>query len=289
MPPSISHEGYSDRPAWSYWDDAWALAGYRSAEGIASALGREEDARALAKDRESFARDLLASIRASRERHRIAFIPGSADRGDFDATSTTVALSPGGQMGLLPREWFDATFERYWHEFVTRRDGARAWEDYTPYEVRNIGAFVRLGWRRRAGDLIDYFMADRRPAEWNQWAEVVGREPRKPRFVGDMPHGWVAGDFIRSALDLFAYEREGDHALVLAAGVPSTWLDGDGIALTGLRTPWGPLSYTLRREGGRNILRVRAGSAMPPGGLVIGDTRITTLPARVAVELPPGP
>ncbi|MEO8925138.1 MAG: hypothetical protein ABI330_20325, partial [Caldimonas sp.] len=31
MPPSISHEGYSDKPAYSYWDDFWAYAGYRSA------------------------------------------------------------------------------------------------------------------------------------------------------------------------------------------------------------------------------------------------------------------
>lgn len=64
------------------------------------------------------------------------------------------------------------------------------------------------------------FFADQRPLGWNQWAEVVGREVRKPRFVGDMPHGWVASDFIRSALDLFAYERDADNALVLAAGLP---------------------------------------------------------------------
>src|SRR5262249_19509516 len=25
MTPSISHEGYSDKPAWSYWDDFWAI------------------------------------------------------------------------------------------------------------------------------------------------------------------------------------------------------------------------------------------------------------------------
>ena len=87
-----------------------------------------------------------------------------------------------------------------------------------------MGTFVRLGWRQRAQELLDFFFADRRPPGWNQWAEVVGREPRQPRFVGDMPHGWVASDFIRSALDLFAYEREADNALVLAAGLPcSGW------------------------------------------------------------------
>ena len=291
MPPSISHEGYSDRPAWSYWDDAWALAGYRSAADLASTLGDAPHARQFAGERDGFARDLAASVRASQARHGIEFIPGSADRGDFDATSTTVLLDPGGALDLLPRAAFDATFERYWSEFTARRDGARAWEDYTPYEIRNVGAFVRLGWRDRAQELLAYFMRDRRPPAWNQWAEVVGREPRKPRFIGDMPHGWVASDFIRSALDLFAYERAADRAIVLAAGIPDAWLGGTGVAIEGLRTPWGPLSYALRREGNAIVLAVPAGCAMPPGGLVLpgawtgaGERRITSVPARVELR-----
>jgi len=32
-------------------------------------------------------------------------------------------------------------------------------------------------------------------------------------------HGWVASDQIRSVLDLFAYEHEGEHALVFGGGV----------------------------------------------------------------------
>ncbi|MEP7067882.1 MAG: discoidin domain-containing protein [Usitatibacter sp.] len=306
MPPSISHEGYSDRPAYSYWDDFWALTGYRSAVEIAASLGRLGDARAIGRMRDEFRVDLRDSIRATMARHRIDFIPGSADRGDFDATSTTIALAPGGEGASLPREWIDATFERYWREFVARR-GARDWDAYTPYELRNVGAFVRLGWRERAAELLEFFMADRRPAGWNQWAEVVGREPRKPRFIGDMPHGWVASDFIRSALDLFAFEREGDRAMVLAAGVPLAWMDGAGIAVEGLRTPWGTLGYRLRRDARGLSLTVAAGSAMPPGGLVLpwpfaqplrcarvkgaqpdlarGEIRIATAPARVVAGI----
>ena len=82
--------------------------------------------------------------------HRIDYLPGSAELGDFDATSTTIALAPGGEQGRLPQEALDATFQRYWNEFVARRDGKREWKDYTPYEWRNVAAFVRLGWRDRA-------------------------------------------------------------------------------------------------------------------------------------------
>jgi hypothetical protein len=86
--------------------------------------------------------------------------------------------------------------------------------------------------------------------------------------VGDMPHGWVASDFIRSALDLFAYEREADGALVLAAGLPQPWLEGEGVALEDLRTAYGRLSFSLQSQGRRLILKISAGLQPPPGGLM---------------------
>jgi hypothetical protein len=268
MPPSISHEGYSDRPAYSYWDDFWTAAGYDGAVTMAEALGKQQEAAAFAREREDFRRDLLASLRASIAQHGIDYIPGAADRGDFDATSTTIGLSIAGMRAELPQAELERTFERYWQAFRARRGGSTDWRDYTPYELRSVGAFVRLGWRDRAIDLLEGLMADRRPAGWNQWAEVVGRLPREPRFVGDMPHGWIASDFVSAALDLFAFERQSDRSLVLAAGLPTEWLAGQGIAVENLRTPYGKLSYGLRHEGKDVVLKISGGLTPPPGGLV---------------------
>ena len=39
MPASISHEGYSAKPMHSYWDDFWALTGYKDAVELARVLG----------------------------------------------------------------------------------------------------------------------------------------------------------------------------------------------------------------------------------------------------------
>src|SRR5207247_10550096 len=103
----------------------------------------------------------------------------------------------------------------------------------------------RRGDRERAQSLIARFLADRRPAAWNQWAEVVGTDPRKPRFLGDMPHSWIASDFIRSVLDAIAYDREAG-ALVIGAGVPRSRLP---LRVTGLRTYHGPVDITIDREG----------------------------------------
>ncbi|HYI48607.1 MAG TPA: discoidin domain-containing protein [Allosphingosinicella sp.] len=270
LPPSISHEGYSARPAYSYWDDFWALTGLRDAANLAVALGRTEEARLLGIRAQEFRLDIIASLAAARDVHGISFIPGAADLGDFDATSTTVALAPAGLQHQLPADALAATFERYWTEFVQRREGGRQWDAYTPYEWRNVGAFVRLGRRDRAIALFDYFMADRRPAAWNQWAEVVGRAPREPRFIGDMPHGWVASDYINALLDMLAYERPRDRSLVLAAGIPDAWLAGDGISVERLRTPYGRLSYSLRADGRRLRIQYRLEGRAPPGGLVLG-------------------
>ncbi|MEX1828399.1 discoidin domain-containing protein [Luteibacter sp. CQ10] len=273
MPASISHEGYSAKPMHSYWDDFWALKGYDDATDLAQALGRDDDAKAFGASRDAFRTDLHASIAAAVKRKGIDFIPGAAELGDFDATSTTIAVSPGGEQSRLPQPLLHRTFEKYWEDFVARRDGKRDWDDYTPYELRTVATFVRLGWRDRVTALLDFFFADRRPAAWNQWAEVVGRDPRKPRFVGDMPHAWIASDYVRSALDLFAYERDADHAVVLAAGVRPAWLEGDGIAVRDLRTPYGRLGYTLKAKGGVVELVVTQ-PIEPPGGLVL------SLPSR---------
>ena len=282
MPASISHEGYSDRPAYSYWDDFWALAGYASAAQMAKVLGRQ-DAKELAARHEQFSSDLHASLRTTIAQHGIDYIPASADRADFDPSATTIALSVAGEQAALPQQLLHNTFERYWNEFVQRRDGTRQWSEYTPYELRAVGAFVRLQWRERAWQLLDFFLADRRPAAWNQWAEVVGRDARQARFVGDMPHAWISSDFIQSALDLFAYERPADQSLVLAAGVPSDWLNRQGVAIRKLRTPYGNLSYTLRRDGQRLLLTIAPG-VKPPGGGLVFRWPYETAPGRASLN-----
>jgi hypothetical protein len=306
LPASISHEGYAAKPMHSYWDDFWAAKGYEAAHSIALALGRVDASFRFSNQREEFRRDLAASLAAAAAAQGIAYLPASAELGDFDPTSTSIAFAPRGDAQDLPTALVHSTYERYWREFSDRRGGRTAWDDYTPYELRNVATFVRLGWRDRAAELLDFFLAGRRPAAWNQWAEVVGREARRPRFVGDMPHAWVASDFIRSTLDLFAYERDADRALVLGAGIPSAWLRGRGIAVEGLRTPYGPLSYSLRQQGSHTLLQLGSGTRVPPGGFVLirpeaqsprstrvngklarwqnGELVIRELPAKVLVQ-----
>jgi hypothetical protein len=284
LPPSISHEGYSAKPMHSYWDDFFALRGLTDAAWLAGRLGRDAAAARFAASRDSFAADFGASIRAAMVVHGIDYVPGCADLGDFDATSTTIALDPVQAGDVVPRAALERTFERYWEFFARRRDGTEAWDAYTPYELRTIGALVRLGQRERANEALDWFLRDRRPAGFRHWAEVVSREERKPRFLGDMPHTWVGTDYVRSFLDLFAYplaEAGGDSSLVIAAGVREEWISGEGgVRVRNLPTPYGRLSYRLARVTGHLVeLEIEAGSAVPPGGIRV------LLPARARGEV----
>ncbi|MEO8448346.1 MAG: discoidin domain-containing protein [Gemmatimonadota bacterium] len=302
LPPSISHEGYSAKPAYSYWDDFFALRGFKDAAFLAGVvipgdLAREDRTRAphpplaptpgrlteILHSRDQFAADLHASILASMAEHRIDYIPGAAELGDFDATSTTIALDPVNAGDVVPRDALERTFERFWTEVEGRSSGAKSWDAYTPYELRAVGALVRLGWKEKALRLLNGYLADQEPVAWHQWPEVVWRDHRAPKFIGDLPHTWVASDFLRSAADLFAYERESDSALVVGAGVDERWLTGRGVRVTRLQTWWGPVSYTMTAEAGRVRVRLQGGFTVPKGGVRVASPRLAQ-PRQVCID-----
>lgn len=243
MPPTISHEGYSDKIAYSNWDNFWTLRGMIDAVEIAMALEKPENDQ-MNLDRYEFETDLKNAIEIAQKKYNLKYIPGAQDRGDFDATSTTIALLLNLE-DRFPKEWFNKTFDKYWDNFVKRRDIDKGWKDYTPYEWRVVSAFTRLGQADRANAASQFFLNDRLPKEWNAFAEVVGREKRTPRYLGDLPHGWVASDFIRSSIDRFFYEKTG-FEVILGGGIDKNWLAGNGISINGLLTTQGKISFNMR-------------------------------------------
>ncbi len=251
VPESISHEGYSDTPRHSYWDDFFTLRGLKDASIIAAVLGMADTAASYEKVRDEFRANLYASMRLAMKNKNVDYIPGCAELGDFDATSTTIGVDPCGELGNIPEPQLHNTFDKYYTFFENRKKN-NTYNDYTPYETRVIGTFVELGQKERAEEALDFFMKDRRPPAWNHWAEVVWRNPDTPKYIGDMPHAWVGADFVRSVLTMFLYERERDSAHVLAAGIPDKWInDTSGITIENLRTYYGSISFAIRKNGNR--------------------------------------
>jgi hypothetical protein len=253
----------------SYWDDFFALRGFKDAAFIAKELDKPEAGK-FAEMRSSFRSNLFESIRQVVIARRIDYIPGSVELADFDPTSTTIAVSPVGEAGRLPGPLLMRTFDRYFQQARERAAGIRPWDAYTPYELRTVGTMVELGQRAKAHELLDFFFTGQRPAEWRQWAEVVYRDPKMPKFIGDMPHTWVGSDYIRSFLDMFAFERESDSSLVIAAGVKDDWVKQEpGVRVSNLSTSYGPLNYDIRASGPTVTINLRAGIKLPPGGIVV--------------------
>lgn len=271
LPESASHEGYLAHPVHAYFDDFWALRGLDDAAQLALTLRRTAEAARFAAERESVRQSLYASIREVIADRQLRYVPGSVEWADFDANATSVAIATTDAAAELPTEQLLFTYDEYLRGFRDRRDGRIDWSNYTPYEIRNLAAFVRLGRRADAVELLEFFMEDRRPRAWNQWPEIAYRDPQSPGHLGDVPHSWIGAEFVLAVMTLFAFERMVDRSLVLCAGIPRSWLERDGeVGVAGLATYFGTLSYTLRLESdGALRLLVADPIDVPPGGIVI--------------------
>src|SRR6266516_2765558 len=272
LPESVSHEGYLAHPVHAYWDDFWALRGLKDAAVMAEILADGPRARRLAALRDSFRETLHASIMATMTDRRVDYIPASVEWADIDPAATANAIALLDEAQALPAAAIDRTFDEYLSSFRKRRSGEVDWSNYSPYEIRIVGALVRLGWRESAFELAQFFLGDRRPPAWNQWPEIAWRDPRSPGHIGDMPHTWIAAEFVLAFRSMLAFEREADQALVVAAGIPAEWLEADGgVGVDGLPTWYGTLGFTMRGNGDAvdMDLTLTGDAMMPPGGIVV--------------------
>ncbi len=286
---SISHEGYSAKPMHSYWDDFFTMKGLKDATEIQRILGEKENYERIKKVRDTFKENLYNSIQLAMKTREINYIPGCVELGDFDATSTTIALTPCNEINNLPKPQIYNTFDKYYEFFKSRRDHKADWINYTPYENRLIGSFIHLDQPERAHELIDYFLKDQHPKNWNAFAEVVWKDMRTPKFIGDMPHTWVGSDFINAIRSMFVYENEYDSLLVLGSALYQSaeggWIDSpDGMSVENLPTYYGELSYSIKKENDEYQFSIYGDINLPKGGIKIKNFNGSKLPAKVIVN-----
>ena len=245
--PSISHEGYS-KPSFSYWDDYFALSAWRNCEYLAREIGDSETAARAKAQGDAFAAALTRSIRMTAAEMETAVIPGSADREDVDPPSTSIAFEPCRVDDALPAELVGPTYDRA-AERVAAISAPGFAGNYSPYELRNLNAFVSLRRYADADRLLAKMLDARRPRGWRVWAEVVWGDARAPDYLGDMPHTWIAAEFFTAIRRMLL--RENGRTLELFRGAPDAWWDNGGVTLSGLPTAFGAVSLRARRGRSR--------------------------------------
>ena len=278
LPESASHEGYLAHPVHSYWDDFWGIRGLEAAAEIASALGHHDDAARWRSEAKEFLGNVLRSIEQVILERKIDYIPGSVEWADFDPTATSNAIAQLDFADDLPPRPLHQMLDTYLEGFRKKHRGEIPWLNYTAYEIRIIGAFVRVGKRDEANELLNFFLSDRRPLEWNQWPEITWRDPRSPGHLGDVPHTWIAAEYMLALASMIASEREASGKMILASGLPWPWISEEsGFSVRGLMTRYGPLDFKMTvNETDGIAFEIGDRISQPPGGL------------SVAPPLPPG-
>lgn len=271
LPESASHEGYLAHPVHSYWDDFWGVRGLEAAAELADTFGQPDESNQWKREAGLFQGDLLNSIERVIADKQLAYIPGSVEWADFDPTATSNAIAMLDFAGVLPDGPLHAMLETYITDFRRKHRGEMEWKNYTAYEIRIIGAFVRLGKREEANELLAFFLSDRRPLAWNQWPEITWRDPRSPGHLGDVPHTWIAAEYLLAVASMVASEREASDSMVLASGMPWEWISSDeGFAVKKLPTRYGTLDFKIKADASDSIhVEIGGNLRLPDGGLII--------------------
>ena len=279
LPESVSHEGYLAQPVHSYWDDFWALRGLRDAAFLARELGLGDDADLWGAAATDLSAAIVESMQAVIEERQLPTVPASVEWADFDPTAIAGAVSLVGAGELFPAEALARTFDEYLRGLRSRYGAAASWNNYSPYEVRIIGALVQLGRREDANELLEAMLGGRRPGAWRQWPEIVWRHEGAPAHLGDLPHCWIGAEYAIALRSMIVFERERDGALVLGAGLTQQWFDaGSCVELTRAPTWYGALDLRIQREGDDSYRITVGGEARPPAGF------ISALPGSAVIE-----
>ncbi len=267
LPESASHEGYLAHPVHSYWDDFCGIRGLQAAADLATAAGLSDLAERWSIEASYFQDDVMRSIERVIADKQLGYIPGLVEWADFDPTATSNAIAMLDFADALPPGPLETMLATYLDGFHRKHRGEMPWTNYTAYEIRIIGAFVRLGKRDTANELLDFFLSDRRPLPWNQWPEISWKDLRAPGHLGDVPHTWIAAEYLLALSSMVAEEREASGSIMLASGMRWEWIsEGNGFSVRNLPTRFGKLDFMIRAEEDSTLIIQLGGKFHLPGG-----------------------
>ncbi|MFD7710952.1 hypothetical protein [Streptomyces sp. NPDC059786] len=283
---SAEHLGESGKR--HFWDDLWALAGLYEAARLAERVGAAETAELWAAydDMARATGDAIRWVIGEQRSHGAweTYIPtGPDDVGRLDSTMIGAAayfhplrLHMGSKLGDEVDRAARWTLDTMYARFVT--GGYRheaAWNAYGPYLTLQLAhAYLLAGDPGRADALLGWAVGAASPVvagrpaalgAWNEqhafpvasdFAEVPGR----PWYMGDMPHGWAAAEYLLLLRDILFFEADEDHDphVYVAPGVRPHWVPGgERVAVDAAPTLFGePFGYRLTHDPAQRTVTV---------------------------------
>ena len=285
---SAEHIGDANQP--HYWDDLWGLAGLYEAARVAERIGANEVAE-LWGAFDSLKAATAASIRwvlgqQRNEGQWETFVPSGpgGDRGLYSTIIGAAAyfhptrLHYGAKLGADIDLAFRFTLDTIWSHFIEggfRHD--KSWQTYGPYLTLQLAhAFLLIGDLDRMDALLGwtignagYARVSRYDGSREMWQVTTGTwneqhaypvannftaMPFRDWYMGDMPHGWAAAEFMLLLREILFFEAGEDDVreLYIAPGVLPRWLRGGGgksVTVTDAATTYASVfGYTLRND-----------------------------------------
>jgi hypothetical protein len=246
---SAEHLGPND---YYYWDDFWGIAGLESAARMLRALGEGRTADRLAREAEAFRKVVDRSLERVAERLGRPAMPASPYR-RLDAGAV------GSLAAGYPLNLFDGDDPRLTDTCTALRASCFVRGGFFQEMIHSgINAYLTLHVAQvmlRAGDprFMDLVrtVADL-ASPTGQWPEAI-HPGTGGGCMGDGQHVWAAAEWVMMVRALFLME-EADR-LVLAAGIPSEWLEaGEALSFGPAPTRFGTVTVTVRVEAGRAVV-----------------------------------
>lgn len=245
LPPSWSAEDLGSSRWHHYWDDFWAIRGLQDAAWLARQIGEEPEAIRLPHKAETLRRNTLASINRLMDTTDIHWIPNGPEDlyGSSMARGTGPGVWPGGP--LNPRDSLTrSSFDYYWNKWIKPYQGAYLHQGkFWPYAFELAACYVLLDKPQRAHRIVGWHLDHQTMPGVYAWGEQLDTTTAQ-FYAGDIPHGWVAADFINLVRTMLVYEK--DDSLALGAGIPWKWLtDGQEVGISAAPTYFGSIGYSL--------------------------------------------
>jgi hypothetical protein len=286
MPANASAEDLGPAVWHHFWDDLWAVTGYREAAFAARELGNTPDQVDFEARADDLQATLLYSISLVQARTGVSFVPNGPEDVATSAMArgTTPALWPVRSLqGSHVQDLLSTSFRAYFQTWLEPQNGGYRHVEGTLWPYGGLGiahAMLRLGWLQPTWQVLDWTLGHQTLPGTYAWGEGINATSGGLE-LGDMPHSWAAAELISLLRDLVIAEDDG--WLQVNPGLPDSWLEpGKHVVLRDAPTEYGPVSVSLIRaaQPAGADLNVQIDGAPPLGWRI----RVPGTPTQVIVD-----